>query len=362
MSDINIDEMASVVKNTNKIVVGIFPHMMVPLELIYATGKCHPLVICLGGDDDMTNIGTEYLTQATCPFARGTIGYFEHKNPLYSIMNYLVGGNYCNGDLTASEIIGVYFNAMQIPIVYPTTSGQIAQKFFYEELKRFRYSLEEIFNVRIDNNSIYNAINKFNKMRALFRKIEEEKIKNSIINHVELQDLIYKAMICGPDYIIPELQKILENSTPRENSGKKIILVGSIIALGDEFLDLLLELNVDLVINDTEFARCFYEQDIQRKHDDPIKDLVDYYLVNTTAARMYPNKTTIPRTINFFRTYKADGVINHVLKFCDPYVALKATFKNKMQEENIPSLELERDYSTNIGQLKTRIEAFLEMI
>ncbi|MHA1269914.1 MAG: 2-hydroxyacyl-CoA dehydratase family protein [Candidatus Helarchaeota archaeon] len=363
MIDIKLDELVSTLKSLNKPVVGIFPHMMIPLELIYATNKCHPFTLCLGGNDDMANIGTEYLTQATCPFARGTIGFFNSGTPLYSITTHIVGGNYCNGDLTATEMIYIYFDKIHIPFVFPTTARPPAQKFYYKELESFKTKLEDLFNVNISNDDIYDAIDKYNKMRGLLRNINEKKINNSIINHVELQNLIYKAMICGPDIIIPELENILNNSTTNNNNNKKrILLTGSLIALGDDFLQTLYESDIDIVINDTEFGLCFYEKDIEKKHDDPLKDLTDYYLTNTIAGRMYPNNTTIPRAITFFKKYNLDGVINHVLKFCDPYVALKSIFKIKMQDENIPTLELERDYSTNIGQLKTRIEAFLEMI
>ncbi|MHA1309853.1 MAG: 2-hydroxyacyl-CoA dehydratase family protein [Candidatus Helarchaeota archaeon] len=362
MIDNEIDEMILTLKNLNKAIIGIFPHMMVPLELIYATLKCHPVILCLGGNDDMANIGTEYLTQATCPFARGAIGYFNTDEPLYSQIKYIVGGNYCNGDLTASEMITYYFDRDMIPIVFPTTSKSSAVKFYYEELKKFKSHLEKKFDVIIKNDQIYDAIDKFNEMRQLFRKINEEKINNSIINHLELQNLLYEAMIAGPDYIIPKLCTILESSSQGQIGQHKVVLIGSVIALGDKFLEILLDLDIDVVINDTEFGFGFFEKDIEKKHDDPLMDLTDYYLKNTIAARMYPNSTTVPRAINFYKKYGAKGVINHVLKFCDPYVAHKALFKSKMQEAGIPSLEIERDYSVNIGQLKTRIEAFIEMI
>ena len=364
MNNNELNELISTLREikTNKPIVGILPHLMVPYELVYAS-QCHPLLMCIGGDDEMSTIGTEYLTQATCPFARSIIGYFQNSHPIFELIGNLIGGNYCNGDLTGSEMIKIYFNRNLIPIIFPTTSKPNAQKFFYWELKNLKKRLEKKFDVDIKNQAIRDAINKFNQMRSLFRRIEKQKVEMSFMNHIEFQKLIYKAMLLGPDVIIPELEKVLDNNqSEAKNLGKKIILTGSIIAMGDEFLEFLSSLDIDIIINDTEFGRAYYESDIQSNHEDPFKDLVDYYLKNTTAARMYPNNVSIPRAINFYKKYNAEGVINHILKFCDPYVANKSLFKEKLAEEGIPTLEIERDYSTTKGQLMTRIEAFLEMI
>jgi benzoyl-CoA reductase/2-hydroxyglutaryl-CoA dehydratase subunit BcrC/BadD/HgdB len=358
----SLDDIVSNLNQVSKPFIGIFPHMLVPIELLYAAG-CHPIILCLGGNDEMATIGTEYLTQATCPFARATIGYFKENNALYDKIEYLIGGNYCNGDLTASEMIDIYLKPKLITIVFPTTSVDPAISFFYEEIRNLKAKLENIFNTNISNDDVYNAIDKYNKMRALLREINNNKIENNSLDHVELQNLNYKAMILGPDVMIPELETILNNLETKDGVGrKKVITTGSLLTLGDPFLEFLLDLDIDVIVNDTDLGISFYERGIEKTTDDPLKDLSSFYLKDTSSARMYPNESTIPRAINFYKKYQAKGIINHVLKFCDPFVAHKAIFKSEMQKNDIPVLEIERDYATNIGQLKTRIEAFFEMI
>ena len=59
----------------------------------------------------------------------------------------------------------------------------------------------------------------------------------------------------------------------------------------------------------------------------------------------------------------ARGVISHVLKFCDPYLARLPTIRQALRDAGLPMLALERELNVSgEGQLKTRIQAFLEQI
>ena len=63
------------------------------------------------------------------------------------------------------------------------------------------------------------------------------------------------------------------------------------------------------------------------------------------------------------KEYKADGVIHYNLQFCHTYANEAVKMEKTLAKENIPLLRIETDYSDeDAGQLKTRIEAFLEMI
>ena len=61
--------------------------------------------------------------------------------------------------------------------------------------------------------------------------------------------------------------------------------------------------------------------------------------------------------------YKADGVIDCSLKFCGLYDIEKKSVSEALKKEGIPVLSLETDYEdSDAGQLRTRIEAFVEML
>lgn len=63
------------------------------------------------------------------------------------------------------------------------------------------------------------------------------------------------------------------------------------------------------------------------------------------------------------RAAGAKGVICHTVKFCDPYLARLAAVRRTLQEAGMPFLVLEGDCTLrSIGQQRTRIEAFVEML
>ena len=51
------------------------------------------------------------------------------------------------------------------------------------------------------------------------------------------------------------------------------------------------------------------------------------------------------------------------LQFCQPYLMESIPVEKALEEKNIPTLRIETDYSMeDVGQLKTRIEAFVEQL
>ncbi len=60
--------------------------------------------------------------------------------------------------------------------------------------------------------------------------------------------------------------------------------------------------------------------------------------------------------------YKVQGVIYTLHRLCDVHGLDYPVIESRMNKKNIPILKLELDYSFPVGQVRTRIEAFLEMI
>jgi benzoyl-CoA reductase/2-hydroxyglutaryl-CoA dehydratase subunit BcrC/BadD/HgdB len=56
-------------------------------------------------------------------------------------------------------------------------------------------------------------------------------------------------------------------------------------------------------------------------------------------------------------------VVHYTLQFCHTYANEAVKVERRLAREDIPLLRIETDYSDeDVGQLKTRVDAFLEMI
>ena len=61
------------------------------------------------------------------------------------------------------------------------------------------------------------------------------------------------------------------------------------------------------------------------------------------------------------REFKCDGIIGEQMMFCDQWNVENYMLAADLKEAEIPFLKLEREYVTSgTGQLKTRVQAFIE--
>ena len=81
------------------------------------------------------------------------------------------------------------------------------------------------------------------------------------------------------------------------------------------------------------------------------------------CACFTPNDERIDQVLTEYKASQADGIIHYALQFCHTYNIEAVRVKEACERNSIPFLSLETDYSSeDVGQLRTRIEAFIEMI
>ena len=96
--------------------------------------------------------------------------------------------------------------------------------------------------------------------------------------------------------------------------------------------------------------------------DELMEAIVDRYF-KIDCAIFTPNPDRLNHIKEMYSAYKADGVIHYGLQFCQPYLMEAIPVEKALESENIPVLRIETDYSMeDVGQLKTRVEAFVEML
>jgi benzoyl-CoA reductase/2-hydroxyglutaryl-CoA dehydratase subunit BcrC/BadD/HgdB len=93
-----------------------------------------------------------------------------------------------------------------------------------------------------------------------------------------------------------------------------------------------------------------------------LTDLTKRYM-NIDCSCFTPNDERIDQVLKEFRESQADGIIHYSLQFCHTYNIEEIRIREACAREGIPYMFIESDYSPeDVGQIQTRVEAFLEQI
>ena len=124
--------------------------------------------------------------------------------------------------------------------------------------------------------------------------------------------------------------------------------------------------HIESTLNDNSFIRCYrsylvnmnYIQDIQ----DIYEAIAERYL-QIGCSVMTPNKNRYELLGRLIEEYKVDGVVEMTLQACHTYNVEARSIEKFVKGKGVPYIHVETDYSQeDIGQLNTRMTAFVEML
>jgi len=265
-----------------------------------------------------------------------------------------------------------YFHFVNIPSVCVESSFE----FFGAELNAFRKSLEKFVGKAITDDDLARAIRIHNENRDKVRALYEfRKADPPLISGTELTMML----TVGSSLPIGEFNTLLDQvlaeigrrKKSHLNKGPRIFMDGACID-NIELIKLVEELGGNVVAD----TICNGARDYFPRTDEggnPIDALAHRYLDKINCPKTYrENKTgTFEGDMAsrfgdigaYAQEFKVNGAILYVYKYCDPFGFEVPARKAYYQSINVPLLHLEDVYSAGtMGQLRTRVQAFLEMI
>ena len=120
----------------------------------------------------------------------------------------------------------------------------------------------------------------------------------------------------------------------------------------------------EIVIEEVCEGVRYYWHDIENKGD-LFQSLARGYLIDRVPCAFMRDsaKKRLDFVLKLIKDFNVSGVIWYGLLCCETYDSESYFFAEKMREQDVPMLILESDYGTAAtGQLKTRIEAFTEIV
>lgn len=364
------DQLREAKKNGVKI-IGFFPGNYVPEEIIYASGAI-PLCLTHGGSPQQADAALSIVPQIICPFARAQIGErLLKENPYYSLIDMLVAPTTCQHLKKVAEIWEYYGDLEIFKLGIPQQYGNDFELEYYaDRLRALKDRLQAFTGNEITNERIGTAIGLYNKMRQLLRKISLlRRAPDSPLSALDFVKLNHASFYADPAFMVDILDDIHHELKVKHQATKtnapRILLLGPNIGYGDyTVLELVKSAGGDIVIEEICEGIRYYWHDIDNKGD-LFQSLARGYLADRVpcAFMRYSAKKRLDFTLKLIKDFNVSGVIWYELLCCETYDSESHFFAEKMGERNIPMLILESNYSTaDTGQLKTRIEAFIEIV
>jgi benzoyl-CoA reductase/2-hydroxyglutaryl-CoA dehydratase subunit BcrC/BadD/HgdB len=365
-------------KGKGKKVIG-YMCLFAPTELILAADAIPVRVN--SGWYDASKVGDRVMPVEVCPIIRSTIGAeMIGLSPFLELSDALISVLTCDGMTKLSEILSDYKTVwgMNIPRVKDSTNSL---RFWNDEIRQMKTQIEEFTGNKITRKSLKMAIEQTHRATKAFRRLQDLRKGKPVImgrdamlvNQTYLWDdkvrwtektealcdeLEKRAQredwVCSPD-----TPRVLVTGTPMfwpdnwklptlvEEANPKGIIVADELCSGERIL------NDPVGIDEWTM-------------DDMLNAIGERYLMASTCpcfTSSEGNEERINWLLNKVKEWNVQGVIYYVVRGCMLYGMEYNRVKKALDKKNIPTYYLDTDYTReDVGQMKTRVEAFLEML
>ena len=162
--------------------------------------------------------------------------------------------------------------------------------------------------------------------------------------------------------LLNDLLKVLPEKTEENENLVPVFLAGN-MTHSDSYFSLIEEAGAIVVQDDlcsgARFLRLMVQEDI-----DPIEGLTHRYLTSFLCPTKHKGAHAHAETLlKEVQKSGARGVIFLLYKYCETHFFDYPDLKQALESKGVPTLLLEvEDPSYSVGQLKIRIQAFVEML
>ena len=233
--------------------------------------------------------------------------------------------------------------------------------------------LKEKYGIDTSDAAIRKAVEEHNRVCRVIRAISEfRKEEKPRITGYEFHVLCLATYVCPKYLIIDKLEETLEELKTREPDEKswraRVLVVGS--ETDDSgFIKLIEEQGAFVCCDRFCFGSYPGRVPIELSdEEDALRQVCRHYIQHCQCPRMMSMDKVYGRkkyVADLAKEYHADGVIYNQVKFCDPW-AYERTLGSSMlhKDYGFPVLSIDRPYnvSSSVGQLRTRVQAFVESI
>jgi len=358
-------------KKEGKIVIGYFC-ALTPIELIYAVGGI-PLRLCLGLHETV-RIGEEILPEGICSLIKSSLGGIIGEIPPYiEFCDAVINPRTCDGKMKISEIIDDLIPVFTLNVP-KSKYGPNNKLQWIDEINNLKQKIEFITNKDITKDKLKDAIELVSKANIQFQRLYLERksekplimgrdamLVNETLFYDDIARWIEKTRALCNELEIKSTQERDIDEAPR------LMLTGSPIIWPNWKIPSIIEEAGGIIVCDdycSSVRNLINRVDVDKWDiQDMIRALAERYLMPSTCPFFTPNDDRVDLILQMVDEFRVDGVINNQICGCNLFGIEATRIRKVLEKKKIPFYSIQADYSQeDIGQLRTRIEAFLEML
>ena len=361
-SEGNRFRVARELKKQGRKVIGVVSDY-VPEEAIYAAGMLPWRIIGAWRED---------VAQATLHRPVNAEVYATHvlESLLAGELDFLDGIVIPHLDDDQRRLWDVCVHLDMMPLIHylyiPRKESEYCLTEFAGGIRRLVGELEQLGAVKVSQESLRQAIGVYNKWRRCLMAIYElRKREVPPLSGSEVLSITTASFTMLKEEFTQQVEAVFGQLKKRKTSLSRVrprILVSSENLDDPAYLELVEDAGCLVAMDDLDTGSRYIWQEVDTSMD-PFYGLAKRYLSRPTGPQMFDWDKQANQVMQWVKEFKIDGVLNfptmnsYWREMFTPY------FHSALSKAGTPMMTFSREYQlANVGQLRTRIEAFLETL
>ncbi len=317
------------------------------------------------GSHEPQDVTEPHIFAMYCPFCRdclaqGLEGKFDYLDGIMMAQSCLhIRQAYTSWELHVPVDWSYY-----LPMPHHVQSPR-AIPYMVGELKAFKEAIEKWTGKEITDDDLARGIDIMNRNRQLMKQVYElRKREEPPLNGVESMYMVVSSQMVDKEEhsrVVEDSLKELDNRTLGQPVGTRLMVLGSEND-DHEFIDMVESCGSTFVIDDHCTGTRYFWDEVS-PDGDPLTAIANRYVNRIPCpSKDWPVRTRVPHILSLAEDWDVSGAVILQQKFCDPHELDIPAIKNALEGQGLTTLFLELDVTVPVGQFKTRVEAFLEIL
>lgn len=253
----------------------------------------------------------------------------------------------------------------------PLSDTTTHRKQFAKEVKKFFRYVEEMSGSAMSARALYNSINLFNEARRLLHAVYDlRKRAAPPLSGSETLGITLACLLMPKERFVEELQALLPYLKGRKSgleTNRPRLLVSSDRLDNTEYIKTIEETGCLVAMDDLDTGSRHFWKLTDCREDSSLDEMLNSLAERYHSQPAGPNMTNwaeqVAQIAAWVKEFDIQGVLELPLLYSFSRQMRVPYFKGRLTSLGIPVASFSREYHlSNLGQLKTRVGAFVEML